>query len=82
MMDHAYTFAEILVGTIGVLLTGAFAAWAAVVKRAADAMQESVNKAVDEISRLRQEIHQDRVVSERRFTRLEHAVGLREPHDI
>lgn len=82
MMDHAYTFTEILTGLVGVMLTAAFAAWAAVVKRAADAMQSSVNNAVDEISKLRQEIHRDRVISERRFSRLESAVGLKEINDI
>lgn len=73
-----YSASEIIVGAIGVLLTTAFAAWAAVVKKAADGMQASVTEAVREISKLRQEIHQDRLINERRFSRLEIHAGFQE----
>jgi len=41
-------------------------------------MQHSVTEAVHEISRLRQEIHQDRLMNERRFSRLELHAGFQE----
>lgn len=73
---------------IGAGLTLAFGAWAAVVYRSSDklekrletvaeGMAKSVDRAVDEIAKLRQEIHHDRVLNERRFTRIEQVVGWR-----
>lgn len=75
-MGHGYSSGEFLVGIIGVLLTLAFGAWAAVVKKAADSMQSSVNAATGELRQLREEIHRDRLLSEKRFARLEAKVGI------
>jgi len=85
---HEFSLAEVAMVLIGTGLTLAFGAWAAVVYRSSDKMEKRlesvseamgrhVERAVDEIAKLRQEIHMDRVLNERRFTRLEQATGLR-----
>lgn len=85
---HEYSLAEMAMVIIGGLLATAFGAWAAVVYRSSDRLEKRMEKvaesmgihverAVDEIAKLRQEIHMDRVINERRFTRLEQATGLR-----
>lgn len=90
---HEYSLAEVAMVVIGAGLTLAFGAWAAVVYRSSDKMEKRlesvaeamgrhVERAVDEIAKLRQEIHQDRVLNERRFTRIEQIVGFREPMEF
>lgn len=85
---HEFSLAEVAMVLIGAGLTLAFGAWAAVVYRSTDKMEKRlesvsiamgrhVERAVDEIAKLRQEIHMDRVLNERRFARLEQATGLR-----
>ncbi len=72
----SYTLAEIFIGVIGIALTLAFGAWAAVVKHAAEQMAKQVETLVDELKKLREEIHKDRLHYELRFARLEFAAGL------
>lgn len=86
---HEYSLAEVAMVLIGAGLTLAFGAWAAVVYRSSDRLEKRlesvatsmglhVERAVDEIAKLRQEIHQDRILNERRFSRLEQIAGLRD----
>lgn len=84
---HEYSLAEVAMVLIGTGLSLAFGAWAAVVWRSSDKLEKRlesvatsmglhVERAVDEIAKLRQEIHQDRILNERRFARLEQIAGL------
>lgn len=71
-----YTTGEILGTLLGLAVTGAFGAWAAVVKKAAEDMGKKFDMAIEELSMLREEIHRDRVTNEKRFVRLEVRAGL------
>jgi len=79
-VEHNISVIEFLVGIIGIGLTISFGAWGAIVKKAAEKMETQVERAVNEISKLREEIHQDRLINERRFARLERISGLSEGH--
>ena len=70
-MNETYSVAEIFIGMIGVLLSISFGMWATVLRRSASEMKESVDRAIDEIAKLREELHHDRLLNERRFSRLE-----------
>jgi len=79
---HEFTLPEVIMTIVGLGVTLAFGAWAAVVKRAADMMQNDIKNAVEELSKLRQELHKDRLLNERRFSRLEQIAGFHDPiHD-
>lgn len=73
---HEYSLLEVGTTLIGLGLTGAFAAWAAVIKRAAEEMASQVNRVINELSKLREEMHRDRVYYERRFARIETHMNL------
>jgi len=75
-MEHAYNAGEVAMTVLGILLTVSFGAWAAVVRGAAKAMEEQIGQAINELKQLREEIHRDRLLNERRFTRLEQYAGL------
>lgn len=79
-MDPHLSFAEVALSVIGIGLTASFGGWATVVYKAANAMQNDLKAAVGELSKLREEIHRDRLLNERRFVRLEQMAGLRD-HD-
>jgi hypothetical protein len=74
----SYTAQEVMTGIIGIGITAAFGGWAAVVKRGADQMTRQIERAINELQRLREEIHRDRLMYERRFSRLESHVGIDE----
>lgn len=76
MEEHAYSMGEIIFGLIGIGLTIAFGAWAGVVKKTADSVDANFKNAISEIKLLREEIHKDRLISEKRFARLEAKVGI------
>ena len=81
-MNETYSVAEIFIGMIGVLLSISFGMWATVLRRSASEMKESVDRAIDEIAKLREELHHDRLLNERRFSRLERVFpvpGLDDP---
>lgn len=76
-------------GVIGTVLALAFGGWAAIVKRSAESMargMESAAQSIDDLKKdiniqlnsLREEIHKDRLMNERRLTRLENHAGFRE----
>jgi len=76
-MEHAYSTGEVIVTILGIALTCSFGLWAGVVRSAAKAMEHQIGQAISELKQLREEIHKDRLLNERRFARLEQHTGLR-----
>lgn len=78
-MADTYSLGELATVLISFALTVAFAAWAAVLKRSAEDMGHQIESAISELRKLREEIHQDRLVYERRLARLENHIGIIQP---
>ena len=82
MDGHDFSLLELMATLLGLGLTGAFAAWAAVIKSSAQDMGERIDRAIHELALLREELHRDRLQNEKRFTRLEQIlVGKNAAHE-